>query len=97
MRKNILIVGITIVASISSFFLGTAQAREVVREIVKVETVEKKIETIPDCYIDTNSADFYNTYLDMQSVVGYSVGEQGILLRMEDGSGYYLEIGQEIE
>lgn len=36
---------------------------------------------------------FYNRYLDMTTVIGYSGAEQGLQLYTDNGCGYYLEVG----
>ena len=35
---------------------------------------------------------FYNRYLDMTTVIGYSGAEQGLQLYTDNGCGYYLEV-----
>lgn len=64
-----------------SYILGAAN--------VKVVTdVEAKAS---DNYIDINSEEFYENYIDMREVTGFSATDTGIMLYLEDGSGYYWE------
>lgn len=39
------------------------------------------------------TAGFYNRYLDVTTVIGYSGTEQGLQLYTDNGCGYYLEVG----
>ena len=37
------------------------------------------------------SEDFYNYYVDMRQVTDFIATDDGLLLYLDDGSGYYLE------
>lgn len=86
MKKKILSITLAIVALAGAYCLGTTQAET----ITEVNEAEKVVEIVPDNYINTDSYEFYNNYVDMRKVVYYEV-EDGLELYMEDGSGYYLE------
>lgn len=83
MKKKFVIIVLSVAAITVSYMLGTAQAKTV--------TVTKKVETVPDGYIDTTSYDFKNNYVDMRQVTDYSENEQCLQLNMSDGSSYLYE------
>jgi len=75
--RIIVTMGITLVGA---YWLGTTQA----------ETTTEIKEVVPDGYIDTNSEEFYNNYVDMREVVYFEVMD-GLQLYYADGTGYYWE------
>lgn len=89
MKKTIKTIGTIATIGIllvSAYLLGTTQAKT----ITKIEEVEKAVEVVPEGYIDTNSEEFINNYVDMRKVVYFEVVD-GLQLYLEDGSGYYWE------
>lgn len=90
MRKTVKTIGIIGVMAISlcgSYLLGTTQ----VKEVTAIKEVEKIIEIVPNGYIDTTSAEFYNNYVDMRMVTGFSGTVDGLQLYFNDNTGYYWE------
>ena len=90
MKKTIRMIGIIGALTIllcGSYYLGTTQAETVT---VKSEVV-KRVEIVPDGYIDTTTNDFRNNYVDMRQVIDFEATENGLYLYMSDGSGYYWE------
>ena len=55
------------------------------------ETVTETLEVIPDGYINTNSEEFYNNYVNMNDVVDFDATDAGLMLHMKDGTGYWWE------
>ena len=55
------------------------------------ETVTETLEVIPDGYINTNSEEFYNNYVNMNDVIGYEATDAGLMLHFSDGTGYWWE------
>lgn len=55
------------------------------------ETVTETLEVIPDGYINTNSEEFYNNYINMNDVIGYEATDAGLMLHFSDGTGYWWE------
>lgn len=47
------------------------------------------VQEMPDNYINTESKEFFNNYIDMRKVVDFEATETGIVLYTSDGSGYY--------
>lgn len=91
MKRTIKTIGIVAtvgIIALGSYLLGTTQA-ETVTEI-KTVTEVKEVEVVPDGYIDTNSSEFKDNYVDMRKVVYFEVVD-GLQLYYEDGSGYYWE------
>lgn len=76
-------VGIMLVCA---YLLGTTQSETV----TEIQTVTEVKEVVPDGYIDTNSEEFIDNYVDMHKVV-YWEAVDGLQLYYEDGSGYYFE------
>lgn len=70
-----------------AYWLGTTQAET----ITEVQTVTEVKEIVPDGYIDINSAEFQDNFVDMRTVVDFSTTEYGLQLYFEDGTGYYWE------
>lgn len=68
-----------------SFYLGVGHA-----EKMKGRT-EKIIEVVPEGYINAESEDFLDSYVDMRQVVDYEISSEGLQLYFKDGSGYWLE------
>ena len=62
---------------IGSYFVGASQA--------------EKVEVSPDGYVNTESQEFYENYIDMREVTDFSVNDNALQLYLEDGSGYYYE------
>lgn len=71
---------------VCAYLLGTTNSETV----TEIQTVKKTIEVVPDGYIDTNSEEFKENYVDMRKVVYWEVVD-GLQLYYEDGSGYYWE------
>lgn len=91
MKRTIKTIGIVAtvgIIALGSYLLGTTQA-ETVTEI-KTVTEVKEVEVVPDGYIDTNSDEFLDNYVDMRKVM-YWEANDGLQLYYEDGSGYYWE------
>ena len=78
---------------ITSYLLGATQAETVteIQTVTEIREVEKPVEVVPDGFIDTSSAEFQDNYIDMRSVIDFSVSEYGLQLYFEDGTGYWLE------
>ena len=55
------------------------------------ETVTETLEVIPDGYINTNSEEFYNNYVNMNDVVDFEATDAGLMLHFSDGTGYWWE------
>lgn len=89
MKKSIKIIGVITTMGImlvSAYWLGMTQAETV----TKIKEVEKVVEIVPNGYINTNSQEFQENYVDMRKVVYFEV-EDGLQLYYEDGTGYYWE------
>ena len=54
-------------------------------------TVTETLEVIPDGYINTNSEEFYNKYVNMNDVVDFEATDAGLMLHFSDGTGYWWE------
>lgn len=55
---------------------------------------ESQVESIPEGFIDMNSDEFKENYIDLRTVTGYSGTETGLMLYTDNGCGYYLEAEQ---
>lgn len=89
MKKTIKTIGAIATMGImlvSAYWLGTTQSETV----TKIKEVEKVVEIVPNGYIDTNSEEFQENYVDMRKVVYFEVID-GLQLYYEDGTGYYWE------
>lgn len=63
-----------------------------VRHVEKTENrTEKIMEMIQNDYINAESKDFFEHYVDMSQVIAWDSTENGLQLYFADGSGYYLE------
>lgn len=90
MKKMIKTIGIIATIGIMlvcAYLLGTTQAET----ITKIQTVTEVREIIPDDYIDINSAEFQDNFVDMRTVIDFSSTEYGLQLYFGDGTGYYWE------
>ena len=87
MKKKIIVATLFIATTISAYFVGTTQTKT---EIV-TETVTETLEVIPDGYINTNSEEFQNDYINMNDVVDFEATDSGLMLYTNDGTGYYWE------
>ena len=84
MKKSIRIIGtIATMGAIAfgSYLLGTRQAETVteVQTITEIREIETTLEIIPDGYID------------MQTIIGFTVSDDGLQLYFDDGTGYWWE------
>ena len=89
MKKTIKVIGTIATVGVIAFgayLLGTTQAET----ITEVKTVTEIKEVVPDGYIDMESDEFINNYVDMRKVTYFEV-EDGLQLYYEDGSGYFWE------
>lgn len=89
MRKSIKTIGTVVTVGIMlvcAYLLGTTQSETV----TEIKEIEKTIEVVPDGYIDTNSEEFQENYVDMRKVT-YWEAVDGLQLYYEDDNGYYLE------
>ena len=89
MKRTIKTIGIIATMGIMlvcAYLLGTTQSETV----TEIKEIEKTVEVVPDGYIDTNSKEFIDNYVDMRKVVYFEVLD-GLQLYYEDGSGYYWE------
>lgn len=55
------------------------------------EEAKKFIEVIPNGYINAESKEFQDYFVDMREVVDFTVSDNGLQLYYKDGSGYWLE------
>lgn len=85
--KTIGIIGTMTILLCGAYYLGTTQAKTITAE----KEVEKRVEVVPNGYIDTTSDEFYNNYVDMRQVTDYTATANGLQLYLEDGNGYYWE------
>ena len=83
MKKKIIVATLFIATTISAYFVGTTQT--------ETETVTETLEVIPDGYINTNSEEFQNDYINMNDVVDFEATDSGLMLYTNDGTGYYWE------
>lgn len=91
MKKLVKKIGIMVtigIIALGSYLLGTTQTETV----TEIQTVTEVKEVVPDGYIDTNSDEFLDNYVDMRKVM-YWEANDGLQLYYEDGSGYYYEVG----
>lgn len=91
MKKKIILATLFVATTISAYFVGTTQAETIVETETVTETVTETLEVIPDGYINTNSDDFRNDYINMNDVTDFEATETGLMLYTSDGSGYYWE------
>ena len=96
MKKSIKAIGaISIIGimMILSYWLGTTQAETIteIQTVTETMETEKIVEVVPDGYIDSESADFQENYIDMRTVIDFDVNEDGLQLYFMDGTGYWLE------
>lgn len=85
--KGIVIIVAMGIMLVLAYLLGTTQAKT----ITEVQTVTETREVIPDGYIDINSAEFQDNFVDMRTVIDFSATEYGLQLYFDDGTGYYWE------
>ena len=84
--KTIATVATVGIMLVCAYLSGTTQAKTV----TEIQEVERTVEVVPDGYLDTNSEEFQENYVDMRKVV-YWEAVDGLQLYYEDGSGYYWE------
>lgn len=82
--KRIAYIAVTTALTLGAFFVGKTC-------FPKTEIRTETVETIPDGYVNTESEEFLNNYVDMRQVVDFTASENGLQLYMSDGSGYYWE------
>ena len=85
--KAIGTIGAMTILLLCAYLLGTTQA-ETTTEIQTIETI---VEVIPNGYIDTTSAEFYNNFVDMRQVTDHTATDNGLQLYLANGNGYYWE------
>lgn len=85
--KAIGTIGAMTILLLCAYYLGTTHAETVTIE----KEVEKRVEVVPDGYIDTTTEEFYNNYVDMRQLIDYTATNNGLQLFLEDGNDYYWE------
>lgn len=78
-----------VIMLVCAYQLGTTQTETITA--TEVKEVEKAVEIIPDGYIDTDSEEFYDNFVDMQQVIDFTATESGLMIYLNDGSSYYWE------
>ena len=89
MKRALYIITLLAVGTVAYF--GGATAGNTAEAASRTES---QIESIPDGYIDMDSDEFIENYIDLRTVTGYSGTETGLMLYTEDDCGYYLETEQ---
>ena len=79
--KKLLLATAFVVVAISFYMLGASQ-----REI-----------EIPSNYIDMNSEEFYNNFIDMREVWDFRATEDSFFLCLRNGDGYFWTRGEQNE
>lgn len=77
MKKKIAYIITLVVVSTTAFFIGKNQT-------------ETKV-VIPESYVNTESYDFYNNYVDMREVCDFDATETGLYIHLTNGEYYYWE------
>lgn len=85
--KKIGTIGTMTILLFGAYLLGATHAKA---ETIVKET-EKIVEVVPSNYIDTQSEDFYNNFIDMRQVADFTISGDSLQLYFKDGSGYYWE------
>lgn len=83
---------ITLLAVRTVAYFGGATGTE--NTIEAASRTESQIESIPDGYIDMDSDEFRENYINLRTVTGYSGTATGLMLYTDDGCGYYMETEQ---
>ena len=96
MKKSLTTIGTIVIMGIMmilSYLLGTTQAETIteVQTVTEVTETEKIVEVVPDGYIDSESAEFQENFVDMRTVIDFEVNEDGLQLYFVDGTGYWWE------
>ena len=95
MKKSIGTIATMGIMLVCGYWMGTTQAETVtateVKTVTEIKEVEKAVEVVPDGYIDTDSDEFQDNYVDMRKVVDYTASEDGLQIYLDDGNGYYWE------
>lgn len=81
MRKKVIMTVALVMVAIVSYLVGTTQS----------SIITEAREVVPDGYINTETEDFKNNFVDMRQVTGFSANDGRLYLYMIDGSGYYWE------
>ncbi|MGN8630723.1 hypothetical protein ACTNEW_03835 [Blautia sp. HCP3S3_G3] len=90
MKRALYIITLLAVGT-TAYFVGATGTGNTVEAASRTES---QIETISDRYIDMDSDEFIENYIDLRTVTGYSGTETGLMLYTDDGCGYYLEAEQ---
>lgn len=81
MKKKIAYIITLAVVSTAAFLFGKSQTE------ITTETVE----VVPEGYINMQSDEFFNNYIDMREVTDFEATETGLCIYLENGDGYYWE------
>ena len=89
--KMMIIILIVCIMLICVYCFGTTQAKTEIETVTEVKTVDKIIEVVPNGYINTETDNFINNYVNMNKVVDFVVTDNSLYLILNDGNGYYWE------
>ncbi|NBH87072.1 hypothetical protein D7X88_19535 [bacterium C-53] len=60
--------------------------------ITQINEVVQDMKMELDGYVDLYSTEFYETFIDMRTVIGFSATDEGLQLYFNDGAGYYIGV-----
>ena len=91
MKKALYIITLLAVG-ITAYFTGSTVKIATVDASNNSISIQKQTEIAQDRFIDTESEEFKENYIDLRTVTGYSGKDNSLMLYTDDGNGYYLEI-----
>ena len=87
MKRALYIITLLTVGAFA-YCIGVIDGTEEIGSVV----IENEMDIVPDGFIDIESEEFKENYIDYRTVTGYSGTDTGLQLYTSDGNGFYIEV-----
>ena len=92
MKRALYIITLLTVGTVA-YCIGIIDGTEATAtEEIDSVVIEKETDIVTDGFIDINSEEFKENYIDSRTVTGYSGTDTGVQLYTSDGNGFYIEV-----
>lgn len=89
MKRALYIITLLTVGAVA-YCIGVIDGTET--EEIDSVLIENEMDIVPDGFIDIESEEFKEIYIDYRTVTGYSGTDTGLQLYTSDGNGFYIEV-----
>ena len=95
MKRALYIITVLAVGAVA-YYIGVINGTEVTHgtatEEIDSVVIENEMDIVTDGFVDIDSEEFKENYIDYRTVTGYSGTDTGVQLYTADGNGFYIEV-----